>query len=76
MTGLSMEAWRVNAFTTKPFTGNPAGVVPDADGLSDHLMLSIAGELNDISETVFICQPEMEDAEYPDRHRGRPAAQK
>jgi len=58
-----MEAWRVNAFTTTPFTGNPAGVVPDADGLSDQLMLSIAGELNDISETVFICQPEAEDAD-------------
>lgn len=63
MTGLSMEVWRVNAFTTTPFTGNPAGVVPDADGLSDQLMLSIAGELNDISETVFICQPEAEDAD-------------
>ncbi len=63
MTGHSMEAWRVNAFTTTPFTGNPAGVVPDADGLSDQLMLSIAGELNDISETVFICQPEAEDAD-------------
>ena len=59
----SLEVWRVNAFTTTPFTGNPAGVVPDADGLSDQLMLAIAGELNDISETVFICQPDAENAD-------------
>jgi len=58
-----IEVWRVNAFTTTPFTGNPAGVVPDADGLSDRLMLAIAGELNDISETVFIGQPDTETAD-------------
>ena len=63
MTDLSIEAWRVNAFTTTPFTGNPAGVVPDADGLSDQLMLAIAGELNDISETVFICRPNVANAD-------------
>jgi PhzF family phenazine biosynthesis protein len=49
-----IQVWRVNAFTTRPFTGNPAGVVPDADALSEPLMQSIAAELNDISETVFI----------------------
>jgi len=59
----SLEVWRVNAFTTTPFTGNPAGVVPDADGLSDQLMLAIAGELNDISETVFISRPDAENAD-------------
>jgi PhzF family phenazine biosynthesis protein len=58
-----IEVWRVNAFTTTRFTGNPAGVVPDADGLSDRMMLAIAGELNDISETVFICRPEEADAD-------------
>lgn len=46
MNSHSIEVWRVNTFTTTPFTGNPAGVVPDADGLSDRLMLAIAGELN------------------------------
>ncbi len=59
----SIEVWRVNAFTTTPFAGNPAGVVPDADGLSDQLMLAIAGELNDISETVFISRPDVENAD-------------
>jgi len=61
--GQSIQVWRVNAFTTRRFTGNPAGVVPEADGLSDQMMLAIAGELNDISETVFICRPECEGAD-------------
>lgn len=59
----AVEVWRVNAFTTTPFTGNPAGVVPDADGLSERSMLAIAGELNDISETVFIGQPDAKSAD-------------
>lgn len=63
-----IPVWRVNAFTTKPFTGNPAGVVPDGDGLSDQLMLAIAGELNDISETVFICRPDTDDADIKLRY--------
>jgi PhzF family phenazine biosynthesis protein len=58
-----IQVWRVNAFTTRPFTGNPAGVVPDADALSEPLMQSIAAELNDISETVFISQPTTADAD-------------
>ena len=48
------QIWRVNSFTNRPFQGNPAGVVPDADGLSDELMQAIAAELNDLSETAFI----------------------
>ena len=65
----AVEVWRVNAFTTTPFTGNPAGVVPDADGLSERLMLAIAGELNDISETVFIGQPDAKSADVRFRFR-------
>jgi PhzF family phenazine biosynthesis protein len=63
MTDRAIDVWRVNAFTTTRFTGNPAGVVPDADGLTDEMMLAIAGELNDISETVFICRPDAADAD-------------
>jgi len=48
------EIWRVNSFTDRPFRGNPAGVVPDAGGLSAELMQAIAAELNDVSETAFI----------------------
>lgn len=59
----AIEVWRVNAFTDRPFSGNPAGVVPVADGLSEPLMQSIAAEVNDISETVFIFQPGVEEAD-------------
>ncbi|MDJ0926735.1 MAG: PhzF family phenazine biosynthesis protein [Gammaproteobacteria bacterium] len=48
------EIWRVNSFTNRPFSGNPAGVVPEADGLSETAMQAIAAELNDVSETAFI----------------------
>jgi len=43
----------VDAFTKKPFAGNPAGVVLDAHGLTDSQMQLIARELN-LSETAFI----------------------
>lgn len=59
----SLEIWRVNAFTGTPFTGNPAGVVPRAEGLSDEHMQSIAREINDISETAFVLPPEGGDAD-------------
>jgi len=49
--------YQVDAFTTERFTGNPAGVVPNADGLSDDQMQAIARELNN-SETAFICAPQ------------------
>ena len=61
--GREIEIWRLNAFTDEVFTGNPAGVVPDADGLSEELMQSISAELNSISETVFICKPDSPEAE-------------
>jgi trans-2,3-dihydro-3-hydroxyanthranilate isomerase len=57
------EIWRVNAFTRRPFTGNPAAVVPQGEGLSDAQMQSIAAELNDISETVFILPANTGDAD-------------
>lgn len=45
--------YQVDSFTRTRFHGNPAGVVPDADGLSDEQMQRIARELNN-SETAFI----------------------
>jgi len=57
------EIWRVNAFTEQPFAGNPAGVVPEGEGLSDAQMQSIASELNDVSETVFILPADRGDAD-------------
>ncbi len=52
--------FQVDAFTDQMFTGNPAGVVIDADGLSDDEMQIIARELNN-SETVFILAPTADD---------------
>ncbi|CCQ37372.1 PhzF family protein [Natronomonas moolapensis 8.8.11] len=47
------RALLVDAFTTDPLSGNPAGLVPDADGLADEAMAAIARELH-ASETVFL----------------------
>ncbi|WP_336361048.1 PhzF family phenazine biosynthesis protein [Haladaptatus sp. ZSTT2] len=47
------RALQVDAFTDEPLTGNAAGVVPDADGLSDGQMQAIAREFNQ-SETAFV----------------------
>ncbi|MDP1836749.1 MAG: PhzF family phenazine biosynthesis isomerase [Chlamydiales bacterium] len=44
---------QVDAFTDKRFGGNPAGVVLDAEFLSDDLMRKITREMN-LSETAFV----------------------
>lgn len=44
--------YQVDSFTDKLFQGNPAGVVLNADGLSESDMRNIARELNN-SETAF-----------------------
>jgi len=45
--------YQIDSFTKKRFTGNPAGVITNADGLKDFEMQKIARELNN-SETAFI----------------------
>lgn len=62
------EIWRVNAFTTTPFTGNPAGVVPCAEGLDDARMQAIANEINDLSETAFVLPPTEDGADLKLRY--------
>ena len=47
------EAYLVDAFTDEPLAGNAAGVVPDAEGLSDEQMQAVARELA-VSETAFL----------------------
>ncbi len=49
----SYRIYQIDAFTTERFRGNPAGVVPNADGLTEAQMQQIARELNN-SETAFI----------------------
>ena len=50
---MTRRALLVDAFTEEPFAGNAAGVVPDADDLSDSQMQAIASELG-ASETAFV----------------------
>ncbi|SMC90236.1 PhzF family isomerase [Sporomusa malonica] len=54
------QLYQVDSFTTEKFKGNPAGVVINADGLSEQQMLSIARELNN-SETAFVFSPQGSD---------------
>ncbi len=53
----NLRIYQVDSFTTEKFKGNPAGVVLNADNLSEQEMLSIARELNN-SETAFIFSPD------------------
>jgi PhzF family phenazine biosynthesis protein len=56
-----IETYIVDAFTDKPFKGNPAGVCILLSDLETHQMLSIANELG-LSETAFI-------KKYPDEDK-------
>ncbi len=53
---------QIDAFTPRPFGGNPAAVVLDAVGLSDEMMQAIAREMN-LSETAFLT-PSTNGADY------------
>src|SRR5918994_1008613 len=60
MPNRSCRLFHVDAFTRQRYTGNPAIVVLDADGLSDEQMQTIATEVN--GETAFV----IEEAESSD----------
>jgi PhzF family phenazine biosynthesis protein len=47
------HVYQIDSFTKNIFSGNPAGVVTNADGLTDQQMQQIARELNN-SETAFV----------------------
>ena len=47
------DLYQIDSFTKEKFTGNPAGVITNADGLTSEEMQKIARELNN-SETAFI----------------------
>ncbi len=51
------RVYQIDSFTQEKLTGNPAGVVTNADGLSDLQMQKIARELNN-SETAFLFRPD------------------
>jgi len=52
--------YQIDAFTNRPFSGNPAGVVANAEGLTEGQMQAIARELNN-SETAFLLPPQGSD---------------
>lgn len=58
---MQLRFYQINSFTRERFKGNPACVVPDANGLSSLQMQEIAREMN-VSETAFI----LPDASEPD----------
>lgn len=51
------KVYQVDSFTRERFHGNPAGVVSNADGLTEEQMQRLARELNN-SETAFIFSPD------------------
>lgn len=55
--------YQVDAFTSKPFSGNPAAVCPVDEWPADHLLQAVAAE-NNLSETAFVVP-------VPDRYRLR-----
>jgi len=54
---------QVDAFTSRPFFGNPVAVVLEGDGLSDGEMQRIAAWTN-LSETTFVQRPTTPEADY------------
>lgn len=50
---ITLPIFQVDAFSSGPFTGNPAAVCPLTEWLPDHLMQSIAAE-NNVSDTAFV----------------------
>jgi PhzF family phenazine biosynthesis protein len=58
-----LPIFQVDAFGDKPFTGNPAAVMPLDHWLDDAVMQAIAAE-NNLSETAFTVPSERGDADY------------
>ncbi|MEE6229557.1 PhzF family phenazine biosynthesis protein [Stenotrophomonas maltophilia] len=54
---------QLDVFAPHPGTGNPLGVILDADGLSSSQMQALAAWLN-LSETVFFLRPSTPGADY------------
>ena len=49
---MKLQYFEVDAFASKPFHGNPAGICPLEKWLDDALMQNIAAE-NNLAETAF-----------------------
>jgi PhzF family phenazine biosynthesis protein len=58
--GNRVRVFHVDAFTARRFSGNPAGVVLDADALSGDDMQALARELNN-GDSAFLLRPDAAD---------------
>jgi len=58
--GNRVRVFQVDAFTARRFSGNPAGVVLDADALSEDDMQALARELNN-GDSAFLLRPDAGD---------------
>ena len=59
----ALPIFQVDAFAERPFTGNPAAVMPLDHWLPDEVMQAIAAE-NNLSETAFTVPSERDDADF------------
>jgi len=59
----TLPFFQVDAFAERPFTGNPAAVMPLERWLDDHLMQAIAAE-NNLAETAFTVPVDRDDADH------------
>ena len=60
---MPLPFFQVDAFAEKPFTGNPAAVMPLQEWLPDEVMQAIAAE-NNLAETAFTVPSEAETHDY------------
>lgn len=58
-----VRLWTVDAFTDKPFTGNPAAVVLLEEAASDEWMAAVARETN-VSDTAFVIRADTRKAAF------------
>jgi PhzF family phenazine biosynthesis protein len=59
----NLPFFQVDAFASRPLTGNPAAVMPLERWLGDEVMQAIAAE-NNLSETAFTVPSDGDDADY------------
>jgi trans-2,3-dihydro-3-hydroxyanthranilate isomerase len=58
-----VKAKRMSAFTTIPYSGNPAWVILGSENLSDETMRKLANDLNPLSDTAFVLPEETKEAD-------------
>jgi len=59
----TLDVIQVDAFTDKPFGGNPAAVIMEADHISEKTMHNIAREMS-VRETVFVSKSRVADFKF------------